>query len=167
MNSNKQDKELQFSNASSVQPPQHFLELIGRLYKKRDGILESSQKLVDYTYKLEDCDNNELRGILARINKEMNLIVSNAHELAPHLADSHIVEAISKQVRLISLIVEQTGLSPKYYKGILATYIRTTICQDANKTQLKPTPKSIKQAFGITVSPHDIKLLFEHHQDNY
>lgn len=155
------------SNVPSVQPPQHFLELIDRLYKKRDGILESTGKLVGYTYKLEACDDNELKGILSEISKEMNLIVSNAYELAPHLKDSGIVEAISKQVRLISLIVEQTGLSPKYYKGILASYIRTTICQDANKTQLKPTPKSIKQAFGITVSPRDIKLLFEHRQDNY
>jgi len=167
MNNKKEHKEFRMSGVSGVQPPEHFLELIGRLYKKRDGILQSSQKLVDYTYKLEDCDNNELKAILARINKEMNLMVSNAHELAPHLADSHIVEVISKQVRLISLVVEQTGLSPKYYKGILATYIRTTICQDVNKTQLKPTPKSIKQAFGITVSPRDIKVLFEHHQDNY
>jgi small nuclear ribonucleoprotein (snRNP)-like protein len=155
------------SNVPSVQPPQHFLELIGRLYKKRDEILESSQKLVDYTYKLEACDDNELKGILSEISKEMNLIVSNAYELAPHLKDSGIVEAISKQVRLISLLVEQTGLSPKYYKGILAMSVRTTICQDANKTQLKPTPKSIKRAFGVTVSPRDIKLLFEHHQDNY
>ena len=129
------------SNVPSIQPPQHFLELIGRLYKKRDGILKSSQKLVDYTYKLEACDDNELKGILSEISKEMNLIVSNAYELAPHLKDSGIVEAISKQVRLISLMVEQTRLSPKYYKGILAMSVRITICQDANKTQLKPTPK--------------------------
>jgi len=155
------------SNVPSIQPPQHFLEIIGRLYKKRDGILESSQKLVDCAYKLEDCDNNELKGILAEIDKEMNLIVSNTCELAPHLENSRIVEAISNEVRLISLIVERTVSSPKYFKGILALYIRTTICQDANKTLLKPTPKSIKQAFGITVSPREIKLLFEHHQDNY
>ena len=155
------------SKVPSVQPPQHFLELIGRLYKKRDGILESSQKLVDYAYKLENCNDNEVKGILADINKEMNIIVSNAWELAPHLENSRIVETISNEVRLLSLTVEQTGLSPKYYKGILALYLRTAICQDANKTQLKPTPKSIKQAFGITVSPRDIKLLFEHHQDNY
>ena len=155
------------TNAPTVQPPQHFLELIGRLYKKRDGILESAQKLVDYTYKLQDCDDNELKGILSEVSKEMNLIVSNAYELAPHLKDSGIVEAISKQVRLISLTVEKTLLSPKHFKGILALSVRTTICQDANKTQLKPTPKSIKQAFGITVSPRDIKLLFEHHRDNY
>ena len=155
------------SKVPNVQPPQHFLELIGRLYKKRDEILESSQKLVDYTYKLEDCDDNELKGILAEINKEMNLIVSNAYELAPHLEDSRIVETISDEVRLMSLMVERTVSSPKYFKGILALSVRTTICQDANKTQLKPTPKSIKRAFGITVSPRDIKLLFEHHQDNY
>lgn len=155
------------SNVPSIQPPQHFLELIGRLYKKRDEILESSQKLVDYAYKLENCNDNELKGILADINKEMNIIVSNAWELAPHLENSRIVETISNEVRLLSLTVEQTGLSPKYYKGILALYLRIAICQDANKTQLKPTPKSIKQAFGITVSPRDIKLLFEHQQDNY
>ena len=155
------------SNVPNVQPPQHFLELIGRLYKKRDEILESSQKLVDYAYKLENCNDNEVKGILADINKEMNIIVSNAWELAPHLENSRIVETISNEVRLLSLTVEQTGLSPKYYKGILALYLRTAICQDANKTQLKPTPKSIKQAFGITVSPRDIKLLFEYQKDNY
>jgi small nuclear ribonucleoprotein (snRNP)-like protein len=155
------------TNAPAVQPSQHFLKLIGRLYKKRDEILESTGRLVGYTYKLEDCDDNELKGILSEISKEMNLIVSNVYELAPHLKNSGIVEAISNQVRLLSFIIERAVSSPKYYKLILALFVRTTVCQDANKTQLKPTPKSIKQAFGITVSPHDIKLLFERHQDNY
>lgn len=155
------------SNVPSIQPPQYFLELIGRLYKKRDEILESSQKLVDYAYKLENCNDNELKGILADINKEMNTIVSNAWELAPHLENPRIVEAISNEVRLISLMIEQTVLNPKYYKGMLTLFIRISICQDANKTELKPTPKSIKRAFGITVSPRDIKLLFEHHRNNY
>ena len=122
---------------------------------------------MDYAYRLENCDDSELKGILAEINKEMNTIVSNACELAPHLENSRIAQTISDEVRLLSLTVEQAALSPRYYKGILALYLRTAICQDANKTQLKPTPKSIKQAFGITVSPRDIKLLFEHHRDNY
>ena len=155
------------SEVPSLQPPRHFLELIGRIYRKRDEILESSRKLVDYAYRLENCDDSELKGILAEINKEMNTIVSNACELAPHLENSRIAQTISDEVRLLSLTVEQAALSPRYYKGILALYLRTAICQDANKTQLKPTPKSIKQAFGITVSPRDIKLLFEHHRDNY
>ena len=55
------------------------------------------------------------------------------------------------------------------FKYRVAMMIRNSICQDANKTQLNPTPKSIKQAFGIAVSPHDanIKLFYEHQKDNY
>ena len=152
---------------SNVEPPQHFLELIGRLYTKRDEILESSKKLVDYAYKLEDCDDEELKGILAGINKEINTIVCHVWELAPHLENPRIIDAIAYEVTHMSLLIEQTALKPKHYRGLLASLIRIGICQSANRTALRPTPRSIKRALGLTVSPRDIKLLLEHHRENW
>jgi len=157
----------------SVTIPQHFLQLVKRLYEKRDEILESSQKLVEYAHRLEDCDHNEMKGLLPEIGKEMNRIIANVHELSPHLKNPNIAASISEQARIIScemeILAHTSSAVRAVYKRKVATRLRTTICQDANKTQLKPTPKSIKQAYGIEVSVHDIKLkgYFEHSQDNY
>jgi len=154
------------SEVTNPQPPQHFLELVKRLYEKRDQILISTNKLVDYTSKLSECEDNKLTPLLSEMWKEINSIISYVHELAPHLKNPGIVDHISKQAKLLSLQLEQTTISPVLNRTV-AMLVRTSICQEANKTQLRPTPKSIKKAFGITVSPRDIKLAFEHQQDNY
>jgi DNA-directed RNA polymerase subunit F len=161
------------SNLISPEPPQHFLQLVKRLYDKRDEVLKSSQKLLEYAQKLEDCSNTELKGLLTEIRKEMSQIIANVHELAPHLKNSQISASISEQVRIIGLEMEELSskshtLTP-VFKYRVATMLRNSICQDANKTQLNPTPKSIKQAFGVVVSPRDvnIKLFYEHQKDNY
>jgi len=154
----------------SQQPPQHFLQLIKRLYDKRDEVLESSNKLVDYSHQLEESSDSELHSILSEILKEMNRIIANIHELSPHLKNPHIADAISEQVRLINLEMEQLAISRslrKVWKFKVAMLLRTFICQEANKTQLRPTPKSIKKAFGIAVSPRELKLFFEYQLDNY
>lgn len=164
-------KEICMSNITSLQPPQYFLQLIQRLYDKRDEVLKSSQKLLEYAQKLEGCSNSELKGLLTEIRKEMSQIIANIHELSPHLKNSQISASISRQVRIIGLQMEPLSLSKtgftSVYKYRVATMLRNTICQDANKTQLNPTPKSIKQTFGVVVSPRDIKLFFEHQRDNY
>ena len=157
----------------NVTAPQQYLQLVKRLYEKRDEILKSSQKLVEYAHKLEDCNDNELKGLLSEIGKEMNQIIANVHELSPHLKNPNIAASISEQARIISLEMEHLAGKPDMltpaFKRRVATYLRISICQDSNKTQLKPTPKSIKQAYGIEVSVHDIKLkgFYEHSQDNY
>ena len=159
------------SNLTSPQPPQHFLQLVRRLYDKRDEVLESSNKIVDYAQKLDACDDSETKGLLSEIRKEMNRIIAGVHELSPHLKNSQISEHISKQARIIGLEMEELSGKPNMLTGVfkrkVAMMLRNSICQDANRTQLRPTPKSIKQAFGITVSARDIRLLFEHQQDNY
>jgi len=109
--------------------------------------------------------------LLSEIRKEMNRIIAGVHELSPHLKNSQISEHISKQARIIGLEMEELSGKPNMLTGVfkrkVAMMLRNSICQDANRTQLRPTPKSIKQAFGITVSARDIRLLFEHQQDNY
>jgi len=158
------------SNVPSIQPPQHFLELIRRMYDKRDQVLESTDRLVDYTSKLDDCDykdNKQILQILTEVEKEINHIISYINELAPHIKNPAIIPHISKQAKLLSVHIQQVRNNEGALKGVIGMLIRVSICQEANKTQLRPTPKSIKQAFGITVSPRDIKFLFEHHQDNY
>jgi len=160
-------------NIVTPQPPQHFLQLVKRLYDKRDDVLKSSQKLLEYAQKLEDCSKSELKGLLTEIRKEMSQIIADVNELAPHLKNSQISASISEQVRIIGLEMEELSgksdaLTP-VFKRKVAIMLRNSICQDANKTQLNPTPKSIKQAFGVVVSPHDvnIKLFYEHQKDNY
>lgn len=159
------------SNITSPQPPQHFLQLIKRLYDKRDELFSSSARLIDYSYKLENCSNDELDTIRSDIGKEMNKIVSNINELAPHLRNKQIVESISEQVRILTVEMERLAITSdvlmRAVKTQLAMLLRNFLCQSANKTQLNPTPKTIKQAFGVVVGARDIKLFFEHQQDNY
>ena len=156
------------SNIPSVQPPQHFLELIKRLYEKRDQILVSTNKLVDYAGMLDNYKkDDEIIPILSAMWKEINNIISYLHELAPHLKNPGIVDHVSGLAKDLTLQIEQAKLHPTYFIKIIAMMVRTGICQEANKTELRPTPKSIKQAFGITVSSHDIKLSYEHQQENY
>jgi hypothetical protein len=154
------------SNVPSIQPPQHFLELIKRIYEKRDQVLESSNRLLEIADEIDACDKGDLKPLLTKAEKEINVIISNIHELSPHLQNPSIAEGISRQAKLLIVQIEKAGRAKVLHKAV-AFMIKVGICQDANKTKLRLTPKSIKQAFGITVSPRDIKLLYEHHQDNY
>ncbi len=157
------------SNLTSPQPPQHFLELIRRLYDKRDLILESSNRLVEYSYELQNCRDNELESLQSKITQEMNKIVSNVSELAPLLANPHIVGSISDITRILNMDLENLKFH-KDTKYIAALHIRNYISPLAVMTRLKLTPKSIKQAFGVEIGVKDIvqlKGFFEHHQDNY
>jgi hypothetical protein len=150
------------------------LQLVKRLYEKRDEILESSQRLLEYAHRLEDSDDNELKDLLPEVGKELNRIIAAIHELSPHLKNPSIAPCISEQARMISLEIESlahsSGAVRAVHKRKIATYLRVTVCQDANKTELKPTPKSIRHAYGVEVSMNDIiklKGYFEHSQDNY
>jgi hypothetical protein len=154
------------SEIPNIQPPQAILELIGRPYKKRDEILEASNRLVDYSYELQNCSESELEDLQSKINKEMNTIASHVNELFPHLENPSIVTLITEIEFMLRSALEDLSLNPES-KIFPAHIIRTLLCPAANGTRLKLTPKSIKQAFGITVSPRDIKLLFEHQRDNY
>ena len=157
------------SNAPSVQPPQHFLELIGRLYKKRDGILESSNRLVDYSYSLQNCSKSELEGLQSKITKEMNRIISDVNELAPLLENPQIVHSIADMTMILNLGLEDLRfhLGAKYQVAVM---IRSAFCPIVNMTRLKLTPKSIKKAYGVEIGMKDVMKLkgfFEHQQDNY
>jgi hypothetical protein len=156
------------SEVPSVQPPQHFLELIGRLYKKRDEILEASNRLVDYSYNLQNCRKSELEGLQSKISKEMNKIISNVNELAPFLENPHIVSSIGEITTMLSLTLEHLRfhLETKYSPALL---IRDGLCPVANMTRLKLTPKSIKKVYGGAIGIKDVQLkgFLEHQQNNY
>lgn len=136
------------------------------MYEKRDQILESSNRLLDIADKIDGCEAPKIKSLITEAQKELNIIISHIHELSPHLKNPWIAEGISKQIKILSLMMEQAAHSAAF-RGVVSMTIKVGVCQEANRTILKPTPKSIKQAFGITVSPRDIKLLFEHHQENY
>jgi hypothetical protein len=150
----------------SVQPPQQILELIGRPYKKRDEILAASLRLVDYSYSLQNCSESELEGLQSKIYKEVNKIISDVNELSPLLENPGIVGLIAEIEMMLSSALEHLTLDPES-KTFPSHIIRTLLCPVANGTRLRLTPKTIKRAFGITVSPRDIKLLFEHQRENY
>jgi len=150
-----------------AQPPQYFLELVKRLYQRRDQILISSNKLVEYAGKLSDLKKgDEVMPLLTEMWKEINTILSYLNELEPHLNNPGIVDHISEQAKILSLQLEQVVMHPMYGR-VVPMIVRGGFCQEVNKTQLKFTPKSIKQAFGITISSRDIKLLLELEQKNY
>jgi hypothetical protein len=162
------------SELPSVQPPQHFLELIARPYKKRDEILESSNRLVDYSYKLQNCSESELEALQSEIHKEVNSIISNVNGLAPFLDNPHITSSIVEITTRLSQALEhsrfESGIMLETTRGFAATLIRTGLCPLANMTRLKLTPKSFRDAYGIEIGIKDIvklKGFYEHQQDNY
>jgi hypothetical protein len=162
------------SELPSVQPPQHFLELIVRPYKKRDEILESSNRLVDYSYKLQNCGESELETLQSEIHKEVNSIISNVNGLAPFLDNPDITGRIVRITSHLSLTLEhsrfESGVMLEATMRLAANLIRTGLCPLANMTRLKLTPKSFKDAYGIEIGIKDIvkiKGFYEHHQNNY
>jgi hypothetical protein len=162
------------SELPSVQPPQHFLELIVRPYKKRDGILESSKRLVDYSYKLQNCSESELEALQSEVYQEVNSIISNVNGLAPFLENPDITSRIVEITSRLSLILEhsrfESGAMLESTRHTAATLIRTGLCPLANMTRLKLTPKSFRDAYGIEIGVKDIvklKAFYEHQQDNY
>ncbi|MHB8104830.1 MAG: hypothetical protein ACYDG5_04745 [Dehalococcoidales bacterium] len=150
---------------------QVFLQLVKRTYTQRDEITKSSKKLINYSHELEKCSENDMRNLLSNIQKEFIKIIANIHELSPHLKNPEITEIISEQIRFINLDIEQLAVATSFLIGLwkarVALQLRDTLCQDANKTELKPTPKSIRQAFGVKVSLKDLTLFYQHEQDNY
>jgi hypothetical protein len=157
------------SEVPSRQPPQQLLDLIGRPYKKRDEILESSNRLVDYSYRLESCSESELQSIQAEIRKEINRIISNVNELAPFLDSPHIGIGILIIANALNQDLEESRSRPEM-RGSPARIIRNSLCPVANITSLKLTPKSIKKAYGVEIGIKGmmtLKAFFEHQQDNY
>lgn len=157
------------SKIPSVQPPQAILELIGRPYKKRDEILEASNRLVDYSYSLQNCSESKLRDLRSKINKEMNTIASNVNELSPLLENPRIVTLITEIEFLLSSALEHLSLNPES-RTFPAHIIRTLLCPAANSTRLRLTPKRIKKAYGVEIGLKDmirVKAFLGYEQNNY
>jgi hypothetical protein len=156
------------SNVPNVQPPQHFLELIGRLYKKRDGILESANQLVDFSYTLQNCQQDELEDLQGKIKKVFNKIISDINELSPILENPNILSSIMRLHLMTESALEglRFDLSAQWR---VAFEIRE-LSGLTLMTRLKLTPKSIRKAYGVEIGMKDVlnlKGFFKHHQDNY
>jgi len=157
------------SKVPSVQPPQQLLELLGRPYKKRDEILESSNRLVDYSYSLQNCSESELEALQSEIRKELNKVTSNVYELASFLENPQLINATGEITNLLVQTLEEVRLSQKIRDSAART-IRNVLCLLINMSKLKLTPKSFKKAYGIEIGVKDMMTLkgfFEHQQNNY
>jgi len=157
------------SEVPSIQPPQQLLELIGRPYKKRDEILESSNRLVDYSYRLQNCGESELEALQSEIRKEVNRIISDINGLAPLLKNANIVSILAELTTGVNQTLEDVRLAQEI-RDTVARIIRNALCPIANMTRLELTPKSFKKAYGVEIGIKDIvklKGFYEHQQDNY
>jgi len=148
------------SNVPSVQPPQHFLEIV--------GILESANQLVDFSYTLQNCQQDELEDLQGKIKKVFNIIISDINELSPLLENPSIVSSIMQMYLMTESALEglRFDLSAQW---IVAFKIRTFSSLPL-MTRLKLTPKSIRKAYGIQIGVKDVvnlKGYFEHQQENY
>lgn len=158
------------SKVPRVQPQQPLLELIGRPYKKRDEILESSNRLVEHSYSLQKCSKSELEDLQSEIRKEVNRIISDINGLAPFLDNPHIASSIAEITTLLNLTLEDLKPRSKIIRNSAAHIIRNALCPVANMTRLKLTPKSFKNAYGVEIGIKDMMTLkgfYEHQQNNY
>jgi hypothetical protein len=141
----------------SEESRQRYLYLVEKLYEKRDEILKSSERLVEYSYEIETCPESELDNLFSKIDKELPAIISHANELAPHLKNPNIVSVIATEAgRLtdqITIVRNASEQAKRLLRKKMGQRIRY-FAQFVNRTQVSPTPKSIKMAYGIEI---DIK----------
>lgn len=139
-----------------------------RLYKKRDGILESANQLVDLSFALQKCQKAELEDLQAKIKKLFNKIISDINELSPLLENPSIVTPIFQADQLIESKLEALRFDLSIQWQVAVEIREFTVLP--LMTKLKLTPKSIKKAYGVEIGMKDIvnlKGFFEHQQDNY
>lgn len=170
------------SNAITHAEVSSFWSLLSRLYTKRDGILESSNRIVRCADQVDamdtpetfsralhgEFDATELRKTFSQVQEEINSILSYSHDLYPHLKNPSYVSNLSNMAHLLVL---QMGM-PANYVGLKLREISLGLrmfAQSSNKLILKPTKKSIKYAFGIDVGTESakIKAYVERHYSNY
>lgn len=142
----------------------YFFSLIGNLYKKRDGILEHTNTIIDYAYKIEaqdtdetlekvikgTFDNSEIKDIFSNTQKEINYILSVANELKPHLNNPALIPQLSLGSYSIIMLMNMTDKVTMFKLKEISLSLQL-FANMANKLTLNPTKKSIKQAFGIEV----------------
>ncbi len=142
----------------------HFLSIVNRLYSNRDRILSASKRLIELSHQINSCSEAELREVLTLVEKEIIEIVSIAYELRPHLKNRDLPHMLSEQAKVISTDIRHITDFPErntLSKVKVDVLLRTGFCLDANRTEIKPTSKSIKEAFGIKLDlkPMDIEAL--------
>ncbi len=159
-----------------------FWSLMVRMYKHRDTIREASNKIVAYCDQIDaqdtfetfekslrgEFDVTEVKKMFSNIQKEINIILSLAHEISPHLSNKSYVSNLST---MASLLLTQMSL-PANYVGVKLKEISwsaRTFAQSSNKLILSPNRKSIKLAFGIDVGSEWARLraYIERNYSNY
>ena len=104
-------------NTSADASTDDFWYLMSRMYKNMDLIRESSHRITDLSINLQsfithdhdlaaysENDNLDLTPVkeaLGDIKKEVNSILSYAHELSPHLQNPSTVPSLSKMAELL------------------------------------------------------------------
>jgi len=137
----------------------HFLSLVNRVYSNRDRILAASQRLIEQSHLINTCPQDKLHDVLISIEKDIIEIISAAYEIRPHLKNRDLPHMLSEQAKVISTDIRHITDFPDrntLSKVKVDVLLRTEFCMDANKTEIKPTPKSIKEAFGVKL---DLKSL--------
>ena len=155
-----------------------FWSLISRLYQHRDIILESSNKIIDYSYQVESMDTDdimsqalkgaynstELKSVFCEVQKEINTILFYSEELYPHLANKDINQSLSRMAYLINLEMSYPDKYLAFKLRDIALGLRL-FAQMSTRTRINPTKKSLKFAFGFQIGSEwaAIKPYIERH----
>ena len=150
-----------------------FWALMSRMYKNLDHIRESSNRIVELATTLhsfitktndeaaysKDCnlDFSPIRKALGDVKKEVNSILSYAHELSPHLKHPSAVPALSDMAHL--LIMQMNWPEPILYWKLKEIALGCDLfAQTSNRLTLNPTKKSLKAAFAVDIGIENAKL---------
>jgi len=159
-----------------------FWSLMARMYRNLDTIREASNRIVAYCDQIDAKDTfetfeqslhgkfeaTEVKRTFSNVQKEINVILSHAHEISPHLSNKSYVSNLST---MASLLLTQMSL-PANYVGMKLKEISwgaRTFAQSSNRLILSPNRKSIKLAFGIDVGSEwaRLKAYIERNYSNY
>jgi len=182
------------SNNAANTDDASFCSLISRLYKRRDSILESSNRITEYANRIDGVENNissiindeknlevamrnaikaafddfGLGNIFTETQKEINSILSSSNELYPHLENRSVADSLNLTSHLLVL---ETSLPARVlvFKLVEIALHMRLFAQSATKLRLKPSKKSMKQAFGIEIGLEwaKIKAYIERSSSNY
>ena len=160
----------------------NFWALMGRMYRSLDAIREASNRIVALCDQIDVRDSSEtfeqsfhgrfdateVKRTFSDIQKEINLILSHAHEISPHLSNKPAVATLST---MASLLLSQMSL-PANSLGMKLGEISwgaRAFAQSSNRLVLSPNRKSIRVAFGIDVGSEwaRLKAYIEKSYSNY
>lgn len=158
-----------------------FWSLVSGLYRKREDILESSHRLIELSETIDTFnsgpdveqdgfDVSTLQPTFSAVQRELNLILSRAYDLRPHLAKDGL-RRVHLLASMAQTVLVTMGLSTTVVRLKLRDMSMTIklFAQEANKLSLNPTKRSLRVAFGVdvTVASATLKAYLEQAESNY